>query len=43
VQGIKIPQIRTWYSNENGEYIATDIVERTSNWAWKKKKGTKLD
>jgi hypothetical protein len=43
IQGIKIPQIRTWYSNTNGEYIATDIVERTKDWAWKKKKGTKLD
>ena len=42
VQGIKIPKIRTWYSNENGEYIATDIVERTADWAWKKKKGTLL-
>jgi Family of unknown function (DUF6503) len=43
VQGMKIPQTRIWYSNMNGEYIATDIVERTKDWAWKKKRGTKLD
>ncbi len=42
IQDIKIPQHRTWYSNSNGEYIATDIVERTAKWAWKKKNGTKL-
>lgn len=42
VQDIKIPKIRYWYSNANGEYIATDIVERTEKFAWKKKKGTKL-
>ncbi len=42
VQGMKIPKIRYWYSNSNGEYGATDIVERVEKWAWKKKKGTSL-
>lgn len=42
IQKIKIPQIRYWYSNENGEYIATDIVERSRPFSWKKKNGTTL-
>jgi hypothetical protein len=37
IQKIKIPRVRTWYSNENGEYIATDIVVKSENWAWDKK------
>jgi hypothetical protein len=36
-QGIKIPQYRTWYSNESNEYIATDIVERVEKFKWNKK------
>lgn len=42
VQEMKIPKIRYWYSNANGEYGATDIVERIEKWTWKKKKGTQL-
>ena len=42
VQGIKIPKNRTWYSNANGEYIATDMIEKAVPFAWKKKNGTKL-
>jgi Family of unknown function (DUF6503) len=34
VQDIKIPKIRYWYSNENGEYGATDIVDRVEAWQY---------
>ena len=42
IQHIKIPQTRYWYSNETGEYIATDIVERHRPFSWSRKKGSKL-
>lgn len=42
VQDVKIPKIRYWHSNANGEYIATDIIERSTKFSWKKKNGTKL-
>jgi hypothetical protein len=42
VQEVKIPRIRTWYSNATGEYIATDIIEKSEKFAWKKKNATKL-
>ncbi len=42
IQGVKIPKVRTWYSNADGTYIATDMVERTIDWKWNKKKGTSL-
>jgi hypothetical protein len=35
VQGIKIPKTRYWYSNENGEYGATDILESIEAWKYK--------
>jgi hypothetical protein len=34
VQHIKIPRIRYWHANENGAYIATDIVVKSEKWAW---------
>ncbi len=42
VQGVKIPQNRTWYSNETGEYVAIDRIKKNAPFAWKKKNGTKL-
>jgi Family of unknown function (DUF6503) len=35
VQGMRLPRVRHWYSNETGEFIASDIIEKSEKWQWK--------
>ena len=36
VGGIRMPKVRLWHENENGKYMATDILDRVEDWIGKK-------
>lgn len=40
VQDMLIPRVRYWYSNSNGEFIATDIIEKSEKWKFNPKSTT---
>lgn len=36
VSGIRMPKVRLWHENENGKYMATDILDKVEDWIGKK-------
>lgn len=36
VGGIRMPKVRLWHENENGKYMATDILDKVEDWVGKK-------